>query len=140
MNLDLFLFGASAILFNAVRGAAESITMHRAGARGHPWFWLYHRIRLLESCFFALVIAAAYRLQFSPGVGLAVFVIGIALASWEAFELVYALGTRNLPRWVSENVMGTGYYVTGESAIIILHVARIALAAAFIFTGKGMLP
>jgi len=126
-----------ALAWTAARGFHEAVTMHQPGPRSHPWFGYYHRVDAAKMVLGAVLVAAVWSWRFDLGW---IWAVGTSAAAWELFEITYWLGRAGaLTLPTQENVLGTGWYLTGR-ALWALRVARWAvLLAALTYSLGGRL-
>ena len=124
--LGLFLL----FLFSFVRGIAEGQVFYLVNPRQHPWFRLYHPLRILE----ALALITAAIMIWTARSSLLNFwlVSGALFMLWEITEVGY--------KWArlghsdeSENVMGF-YEVRGRVQVFFLHAGRLILGIGLLLT------
>ena len=117
------------VAWQAARGVAEGITMYQPGPRAHPLFDWYHQIRLVE----IVSLCAACWFLFDGHLTEWVFLAGLSIAAWEAFELAY-LSARLGQAAGHENVMGLW---SCDGPVWWLHIARVVVGLALMLGGRS---
>ena len=96
--------------------------MYFPNVRDHPLFALYHIGRLAEMVF--LIIATCLFPDHIADIRKMIFLAGIALLSWEAFELSYWFGRCGQAAAGHENVLGM-WSIDSVKWWTVIHAGRI---------------
>ena len=140
MTARLWLLFA-ALVYSAVRGINEAMTMHLPGVREHQWFIWYHQGRIVEAIAGAVTAVMLWewvqrargwygRGWHSP----AAFLAGLCFLAWECFELSYFAGRVGQAAFGHENILGF-WAVSSVGAVTGLHAARVLVGLALVWKG-----
>ena len=129
-------FSVFFVIFQAIRGVCEGMTMHMAdlgGVRRHRWFRYYHRLRVVELLSLTLAVWGAARVDLA--LSMFPLALAIGLIGWEVFELGYAKARyrRYFPE--NEHLFGAEWDIGGEAGVLLLHILRVVSAALLIIGG-----
>lgn len=111
-----------AIVAGFIHGINEGMDMHHPNVRNHRWFWLYHRLGVVE-------IAALLWLGHRLFIGW--WLIPAAILANRFAEMGYGIARYKNPFPGYENVLGTKFVVKGKFAdifrILLISAGIIAL-------------